>query len=94
MVFSSQLLRLRFAASRSAFETAVGNISVGQPPPVPTWIGLYQVQCLSLDGDGTVEFVTGNTWIDPCGFEFSPNTSRLSHGSERQIAPNWYVVEY
>lgn len=93
MVFSRQLLHLRFAASRSAFETAVGNINAGQVPSVPTWIGLYRVKHFWIDG-GTLQFMTGHTAVDPCGFEFSPIGPQSVLGARRQVAPGWHVVEW
>jgi len=87
-------LRLRFAASRSAFEQAARDCLAGKPFKTPAWIGLYRVRRVFSEGSGTVGFQTGHSVVDPTGFEFRSNAPAAGDDDPACLVPQWYVAEW
>lgn len=86
-------LEVRFALSRGAFDAAVVDLMAGKNVP-PGWIGLYDVDSISVNrASGVVKFETGSSIADPVGFFYDPSPGFGSTMGVRRMAPRWYTYE-
>ncbi|TWT42054.1 hypothetical protein RAS1_31810 [Phycisphaerae bacterium RAS1] len=82
-------LRLRFRLSRGALERAAKAALAGRPPHCPRLIGAYYVERVMVSGT-VVEIVTGQSIIDPTGFEYNDAVTT----GDAALAPKWRAVEW
>ena len=90
---SDWLLRKRFAISRPAFERAAKDYLAGISRTTPRWKGLYRVWDISSYDPGTAAFMTGQTFIDVCGFEFRSDDKPDTPDASDRLAPHWHIVK-
>lgn len=68
-------LRLRFAFGRPALEAAAAALNHGSTAPesfARRRVGTFYVYAASDAGDGGARFITGDSIIDPVGFQYYP----------------------
>lgn len=100
LVIISQLLYpwalvLRFSLSRDAFEQAAKDVRAGLFQ-TPRRVGLYSVRSVQTNGS-SIDFVTGDSLIDPAGFQHTPNGPWIPHRTHRigmSVARDWNTVEH
>lgn len=65
------VLEIRYAASEKALLKATQDHLTGATHTTPLWIGWYHVESISTSPFGEVRFITGQSFVDPVGFECS-----------------------
>lgn len=94
-------LKLRFAASKGAFETALREANESADPSFQERrIGLYKITYVqSLSGGGTAFFESNGSLFDDAGFAYLPvpppphYDGGLKAGRFRHLSGNWYSFE-
>lgn len=84
--------RVRFEASRSAFDQLATDVMAGGSTDVQS-VGLYDIELLEQTPDGVRFLVLGSGFIDVTGFAFSTDGDPSDSNSEdvyRPLGGGWY----
>lgn len=84
--------RLRFEASRGAFDQLATDVQAGGSTDVQS-VGLYDIELLERTADGVRFLVLGSGFIDVTGFAYSTDGDPSDPDSEdvyRPLGGGWY----